>query len=262
MCNLYHMSPKGDVERYIGRQARLALPDYQATHVQPFDTGLFIRPGAEGELQGVMGQWGMIRPGQKARIEMKKVPSSRPGAEPLLRPMLKNNSRSETTHSSPAFRDAWKQGRRCLIPATWLQEPNWETGRCVWWRLQRADGLPWMVAGIWSEWVDPESGELVPNYAMLTFNVDSHPLLRRLHRPVLDPATKKPLPPDQQDKRGEAHIEPADWDSWLHGDEAAARRLLVPPPVEMFDQAQAQAMDRELESMMGSGDDIGQDELF
>lgn len=37
-----------------------------------------------------------------------------------------------------------------------------------------------MLAGIWNEWVDPETGELVPSYSMLTINCDDHPLLRSL----------------------------------------------------------------------------------
>ena len=36
----------------------------------------------------------------------------------------------------------WRRGQRCLIPASWYQEPNWETGRNIWWQLRRADGAP------------------------------------------------------------------------------------------------------------------------
>lgn len=60
-----------------------------------------------------------------------------------------------------------------------------------------------MLAGIWNEWIDPATGEVVPSYTMLTMNSDSHPMLRRLHKP--DPK----LPADQQDKRAVVHIEPA-----------------------------------------------------
>lgn len=70
-----------------------------------------------------------------------------------------------------------------MAPAKPFVEPNWETGWNIWWHMRRADGLPWMLAGIWNEWVDPETGELVPSYSMLTINCDDHPLLRRLHRP-------------------------------------------------------------------------------
>lgn len=74
-------------------------------------------------------------------------------------------------------------GRRSLIPATWYQEPNWETGKNIWWQLCRADGLPWMLAGIWNRWTDPATGEILPSYKMLTCNCDGHPMLARLHKP-------------------------------------------------------------------------------
>ena len=61
-----------------------------------------------------------------------------------------NNARSETAASRPTYRAAWAAGQRCLIPAAWYQEPNWETGRNVWRRMTRADGEPWAIAGLWS----------------------------------------------------------------------------------------------------------------
>jgi putative SOS response-associated peptidase YedK len=168
-------------------------------------------------------------------------------------PLLKNNARIETTHSSPAFRDAWKAGRRCLIPALWLQEPNWESGKCVWWQLRRADALPWMVAGIWSEWVDQTTGELVPNFAMLTFNVTGHPLLGRLHRPEKHRVTGEVLPPEAQDKRGEAHIEPENWLNWLRGNNDEAKLLLVAPPADFYDQSDAASTDALLQGSSNGG---------
>lgn len=121
--------------------------------------------------------------------------------------------------------------------SAWYQEPNWETGRNIWWRLTRADGAPWAIAGLWSEWTDPATGEIVPNYTMLTVNCDGHPLLGRLHKP--DPK----LPVDAQDKRSLVPLEPEQWATWLHGSADEARALLVPPPGERFDLADAARTD-------------------
>lgn len=64
-------------------------------------------------------------------------------------------------------------------------------------------------------------------------------MLNRLHRPERDRATGEELPLVQQDKRGEAHIEPADWMRWLTDDIENAKALLQAPPAEFFDQADA-----------------------
>ena len=222
MCNLYHLAPRDHVQQYF----RAQLPAYDTLPVGPFGTGLFLRPagGPASELQGVLGQWGMVQPRARTR---------RPGS----RAILTNNARVETVASRPTYRDAWAAGRRCLVPAAWYQEPNWETGRNVWWRLQRVDGAPWAIAGLWSEWTDPESGEIVPNFTLITVNCDGHPLLGRLHKP--DPG----LPPDAQDKRSLVPLAPANWDAWLHGDPAHARALLAAPPGELFDLGDAQRTD-------------------
>jgi putative SOS response-associated peptidase YedK len=219
MCNLHHLAPKEHVERYF----RAVTPDYSATAVGPFGTGLFLRPAGDG-LRGVIGQWGMVQPGAKSR-------------RPSSRAILTNNARSETVATRPTYRDAWRAGQRCLIPAAWYQEPNWETGKNIWWRLTRADGAPWAIAGLWSEWTDPATGEIVPNYTMLTVNCDGHPLLGRLHKP--DPK----LPDDAQDKRSLVLLEPDQWAVWLHGSIEEARALLLPPPAAWFDPAVAHSTD-------------------
>jgi putative SOS response-associated peptidase YedK len=227
MCNLYHVTPKGDVERYIGAHGlRAEVEDFDARTVGPYQSGLILRPGMDAQsLQGRMAQWGLIRPGSKLR-------------KPKPAEIRTNNARIESIAQRVTYADAWRQGQRCLIPASWYQEPNWETGKNVWWQLQRADGLPWWLAGLWSEWADPDTGEIVPNFTMITCNCDGHPLLARLHKPDAK------LPPDQQDKRAVVHIEPADWPAWLHGSSADALALVKPTAAELFDQADAVKTDQ------------------
>ena len=245
MCNLYHMAPKNAFEVYVRRHlGKVWLPEApEKPFVGPFDPGVFLRShGGDGVL-GAVGQWGMIRPGSPSRVDSvqpKAVLGKKPAAP---RPRSTNNARLETVAKLPTFREAWAAGRRCLIPATWYQEPNWQTGKNIWWQLKRADGEPWMLAGIWSEWVDHASGEVVPNFTMLTCNCDEHPLLNRLHKP--DPK----LPPDAQDKRAVMHVEPEHWDAWLNGAEEDARQALTLPGPEFFDQADAARTDAILGAM-------------
>ena len=69
---------------------------------------------------------------------------------------------------------------------------------------------------------------------MLTINADAHPLMKRMHRPELDPKTRQPLPIDKQDKRSVVAIERENWDRWLKGTVEEARALLQLTPVEYF----------------------------
>jgi len=109
--------------------------------------------------------------------------------------------------------------------------------------MRRTDGEPWALAGIWSEWTDPSTGEIVPSYSMITVNCDGHPLLGRLHKP--DPE----LPADQQDKRSVVPVDPARWNDWLGGDEPTARSLVIAPAAGLFDLADATRTDGLLRTM-------------
>lgn len=232
MCNLYEQPPEIALARHIEVSGWLFdVEPYEARTVGPNQWGVFVRPGdRQSSLIGRRGQWGMIRPGS---------PPPRPGEKRYAT----NNARIEGVHERATFKGAWTKGQRCLVPAAWYAEPNWETGKNIWWHLKRADGAPWMLAGLWSEWTNRETGEIVPNFTMLTVNCDFHPLLGRLHKPERDKATGEILPRDKQDKRSLVHIDPEHWDRWLHGTEAEARALLVPPPVDVFDQADAKMTD-------------------
>ena len=139
------------------------------------------------------------------------------------------NARSEELASKASYKDPWQRGQRCVIPAWSFDEPCWETGKNVWWTFRRVDAQPWGLAGLWNVWTDPATGEQIESYTMLTLNADSHPLMRRMHKP--DPK----LPPDQQDKRSVVPIEQADVDQWLHGSAAQASALIRLTPVECFD---------------------------
>jgi putative SOS response-associated peptidase YedK len=223
MCNLYHLAPRDHVERHF----RTLLPEgYREAAVGPYNLGLILHRTPTG-LQALMAQWGMIAPGSRSR-------------RPESRAIMTNNARAESIASRPTYRDAWRQGRRCLIPCAWYQEPNWETGRNIWWRLRRADGQPWALGGIWSSWTDPASGEIVPSYSMITVNCDGHPLLARLHKP--DPR----LAADAQDKRSVVALEPAQWSAWLGGSEDEVRALLQAPALSVIDPSVADETDRAL----------------
>ena len=210
MCNRYVSPDQAEIERvwHVG-----ARDSWRGGSVFPRKPGPFIRSDSAGERQLVVGQWGLIPFFAKSA----KLTYST------------NNARSEELAAKATFRDPWKRAQRCLIPALWFDEPNWESGSNVWWSFRRADGHPWALAGLWNTWKDRETGELSESYSMLTLNADAHPLMNRMHKP--DPK----LGPADQDKRSIVAIEPSDWDVWLRAPVDEAKALIRLSPVDLFD---------------------------
>lgn len=220
MCNRYTPPALADIEREwsIGRQNPRHWWD---AVLYPRGTGPFLRrarddAGYSREL--AVGQWGLIP--WFAKEPKLKYPT--------------NNARSEELAAKASYKLPWARGQRCIIPAADFDEPNWETGKNVWWRFRRADGRPWGLAGLWNTWTDKITGAVHESYTMLTINADAHPLMSRMHKP--DPK----LAADAQDKRSVIPLEPADYDQWLAGTQAEAQALLKLAPVEMFDAGPAE----------------------
>ncbi len=214
MCNRYQSPREAEIERmwHVGRHNPGRWWDED---VFPRGTGAFVRrsqddTGYSREL--VAGTWGLIPWFAK---------------EPRLK-FPTNNARSEELAAKASYKHPWARGQRCIIPATTFDEPNWESGKNVWWRFARADGDPWGLAGLWNVWTDHATGQVYESYTMLTINADAHPLMSRMHKP--DPK----LPADKQDKRSVIPIELADVDQWLAGTVAEASQLLRVAPVEVF----------------------------
>lgn len=213
MCTRYVAPDQAEIERawHIGRHNQLQW----ARELFPRSSGPFLRLGGNGELQLVAGTWGLIPSWANS-------------------PVLKYstcNCRSEEAAAKPTFRDAWRRGQRCIIPALVFHEPCWETGRNVWWSFQRADGQPWGLAGLWNTWVERSTGEVVESYTMLTVNADNHPIMSRMHKP--DPK----LPPDQQDKRSVVAIEQGAVERWLQGSQEDVAEFLAPPAADLIEAA-------------------------
>jgi putative SOS response-associated peptidase YedK len=217
ICNRYISPETAEAERFwkIDERRHRKNPFQGPLTVFPRSQAPFIRrardvTGYEREL--VTGQWGLIP--WFAKEPKLKYPT--------------NNARSEELEAKASYKDPWKRGQRCIIPALSFDEPNWESGKNVWWQFRRADGAPWGLAGLWNTWTDKVTGEIHESYTMLTINADEHPLMSRMHKP--DPK----LAPDKQDKRSVIPLEPQDFDTWLAGTVEEAKKLMRLAPVEIF----------------------------
>ena len=142
--------------------------DEAPADVWPLGLAPFIRKAEEGSGNPVVedGVFGLLPQFQAEMAAGKKT----------------YNARSETVHRLPSFRDAWAKGRRCIIPAEAIYEPNWESGKAERWRISLPNDEPMGIAGIYEKWTDPTGREFM-TFAMLTVNADDHPVMKRFHRP-------------------------------------------------------------------------------
>jgi putative SOS response-associated peptidase YedK len=108
------------------------------------------------------------------------------------------NCRTETIAIKRSFSGAWRAGQLCLIPCEAFYEPCYETGKAVRWRIARADGRPFEIAGLWRSWNEPE--RIALSFTMLTVNADGHPLMGRFHKPGTEKRSVVIVPPTQYEE--------------------------------------------------------------
>lgn len=217
MCTHYISPSLKDIVRQWDIQDEESFLLTWAPSMYPRAPGPFIRSSSAGR-ELVVGQWGLI----PFFAREAKLPYST------------NNARAEELAAKPTFRESWKRGQRCIIPAASFDEPNWESGKNIWWSFRRKDRTQWGLAGLWNTWADTATGEVIESFTMLTMNADEHPLMRRMHKP------KPNVPASNQDKRSVVSIEMGDVDQWLLGTPDEARSLLKLAPLEIFDAGPAQ----------------------
>ena len=171
MCSHYEATT--DPERYR-RHFGVELPAGAELHdLWPGYGGSFIRrpraddhAGDPSEREAMAGVFGLIPHWAKDMTIARRT----------------YNARSETVAEKPSYRDAWRLGRRCIIPADAFYEPDWRSGKAVATCIARADGNPMGLAGIWTGWRTPD-GSIVRSHSMLTINADDHALMRQFHKP-------------------------------------------------------------------------------
>lgn len=131
------------------------------------------------------------------------------------------NARTETVAQKPSFKQAWLKGQFCLVPASKIYEPCYESGAAVRWSIEAADGQDLCVGGLWSRWVNPATLEPELSFTMLTLNADNHPLMRRFHKP-------------DDEKRMVFLLQPDDYEAWLTASPELARAMIKQYPAELL----------------------------
>ncbi|AXF21329.1 DUF159 family protein [Burkholderia pyrrocinia] len=180
-------------------------PDYRAPAVLANGRGSVVVAGVYGFVPKFL---------QKDRIKQdgKKAPKA-----------STYNARGEEVGEKSMYKKAWREGRRCLIPALWVVEPSypnahrnakgvWVNGPCTWQRIGLTDWRPFCVPGIWQA-NETKDGTVI-GISMLTLNGAEHAIWNRMHRPI-------------DEKRGVAFLHPADYDEWLHTKNVDVARAML-----------------------------------
>ncbi|MAX79969.1 MAG: DUF159 family protein [Crocinitomicaceae bacterium] len=111
------------------------------------------------------------------------------------------NAKIETLHEKPSFKNV--VNNRCLIPADGFYEWQWLDPKGKQ-KQQYLITLPnealFAFGGIWSEWVDKTTGEIVHSYSIVTTAANA--LMSKIHN------TKKRIP---------VILSPENENNWLNG---------------------------------------------
>ena len=98
------------------------------------------------------------------------------------------NARAEGIDAKPSFRETFKRGRRCLIPADGFYEWRKKGDAKQPWRVTLEDGEPFGFAGLWERWEKAPDGVPVESCTIITTAANA--LVAKLHdrMPVILPA--------------------------------------------------------------------------
>jgi putative SOS response-associated peptidase YedK len=106
------------------------------------------------------------------------------------------NARAETVAEKPSYKHALAKRHFALALADVFYEPCYESGKAVRTAIKQANQEPMAIASIWDTWTEPETGELIVSFSMLTIDASNHPVMQRMHKPEDEKRTVVPLRPE------------------------------------------------------------------
>lgn len=125
-------------------------------NIGPMQRDLMLRTGADGTRRVLPSQWGLVPSWAKER---------RVGSRMF-------NARAETLLEKPSFRSLVAR-QRCVIPGSGFYEWQGEGKAKQPLYIRRRDGTPLFLAGLWSTWTDPETGESLTSHTIITTHANN-----------------------------------------------------------------------------------------
>ncbi len=198
-------------------------------HLWPRKNGFFIRAAAEAvdEVAPLVADDGLAEsPPSRAARRRELVPAQwglvphwvKSASDGKLRAPKLAHAKSDTASTGTAFRDAWLNGQRCIVPMLAFYEDDFRPGKAVPTRITRVDGKPMGVAGLWARWQGPD-GEVLLSYALLTVNANNHALMHRYQQP----GSEKSMP---------AILNEGAYDAWLSARQEKAKEFMRQYPAQ------------------------------
>jgi putative SOS response-associated peptidase YedK len=176
------------------------LPSYNVAPARDVPVIRLSSHDTGGEREEVMMRWGL-------------VPSFLKGETPKYATI---NARIETMEASPAFRDAWNKGQRCIVPAQgyydWQMLPNAPKQP---WFIGLSDGGIMPFAGLWERSVKADR-TVIESFAIVT--LPANDMLAAIN----------------PEKRMPAILRREDIEFWLTGTPVQAKAVLIPYPAEQL----------------------------
>jgi putative SOS response-associated peptidase YedK len=130
------------------------------------------------------------------------------------------NARGESIFEKPSFRTPAKS-KRCLIYIDGFFEHHHFNGKTYPFYIQRVDNEPIVLGGLWDEWTNKESGEIVNSFTIVTTKANK--LLSKIHNNPKLKEARMPLILDEKEAN-----------KWLKGSPEEAKKLIVPTSDELL----------------------------
>jgi putative SOS response-associated peptidase YedK len=162
MCGRYTVSTPPEILADLFELAQIPLfpPRFNLAPTQEAPIVRVLAPGEPRRLDLV--RWGLIPTwAQEAAIGNRMI-----------------NARADGVAEKPAFRSSFKK-KRCLVVADGFYEWRKEgAGKQPYW-IHRKDGQPFAFAGLWASWKDPQKGEWLDTFTILT--TDANETVSAIH---------------------------------------------------------------------------------
>jgi putative SOS response-associated peptidase YedK len=88
------------------------------------------------------------------------------------------NARADSVDTKPSFSSSFTS-KRCIVPVAGFFEWQHSASGKIPWYIFRADKDIMSLAGLWSEWTDTDSGELLNTFTVVT--TDANELMSKIH---------------------------------------------------------------------------------